>query len=31
MERDHLEELGVDGITTLKWTRVIGMENMNWV
>ena len=31
METNHLEELGVDGITILKWTRVIEWENMNWI
>lgn len=31
VERDHLEELGLDGITVLKWTSVVGWENLNWV
>jgi hypothetical protein len=31
METDHLEELGVDWITILKWTRVIEWENMDSV
>jgi len=31
MERDHLEELCVDGIRVLKLTRVIEWENLNWV
>jgi hypothetical protein len=31
METDHLEELGVDWITVLKWTRVIEWENMDSV
>jgi len=31
MERDHLEELGVDRIRVLKLTRVTEWENLNWV
>jgi hypothetical protein len=31
METDRLEELCMDWITILKWTRVIEWENMNWV
>jgi hypothetical protein len=31
IERDYLEELGVDGITILKWTKDIGLENISWV
>jgi hypothetical protein len=31
MERDHLEEFGVDGITILEWTRDIEWEKITWV